>query len=80
MSNLLGEPTFAENLARRFHEVYESLAPLFDYRTRRATAVPWEDVPEANRRLMVATCEQIANDLREHCLRALRAAEKERGA
>ncbi len=49
----------AESLARRFHEVYERLAPSFDYRTRPASAVPWEDVPEANQRLMIATCAEI---------------------
>lgn len=46
----------AEELARAFHEVYESLAPAFGYETRNESAVPWEQVPENNRRLMVAVC------------------------
>ena len=44
-----------EAIARRFHEAYERLAPSFGYETRRESAVPWEEVPENNRRLMVAT-------------------------
>jgi len=59
-----GRPTErAEALAREFHERYERLAPEFDYKTREASAVPWEDVPEANRRLMVAVCEPLAAEL-----------------
>ena len=43
-----------EDVARLFHEAYERLAPSFGYETRKASAVPWEDVPEPNRSLMVA--------------------------
>jgi len=49
----------AENLARLFHETYERLAPEFGYRTREASAVPWDEVPETNRALMVATAEHV---------------------
>lgn len=48
-------PSWAEDIARRFHEEYERLAPSFGYETRRESAGPWEDVPEANRLLMTAT-------------------------
>jgi len=48
-----------ETLAREFHEAYERLAPEFGYETRRESAVPWEDVPEANRRLMEATVAHV---------------------
>ena len=44
MNDLLAEPTFAENLARRFHDTYEMYAPRFNYETRRESAVPWEEV------------------------------------
>lgn len=44
----------AEVIARRFHETYERLAPRFGYETRRESAVPWRQVPERNRKLMVA--------------------------
>src|SRR5690606_31714952 len=46
----------AEELARLFHETYERLAPEHGYQTRPESAKPWEQVPEQNRRLMVAVC------------------------
>lgn len=48
------QPRWAEDIARRFHETYERLAPDFGYETRSESAVPWEDVPERNRLLMQA--------------------------
>lgn len=42
-------------IAERFHVWYEHYAPQFGYETRRESAVPWEQVPENNRRLMAAT-------------------------
>lgn len=48
-----------ENLARTFHEVYERLAPSHGYETRKASAVPWEDVPEPNKSLMVAVAAEL---------------------
>lgn len=49
----------ADQLAQRFHETYERLAPSFGYETRRDSAVPWESVPEKNRKLMVAVCAEL---------------------
>ncbi len=49
----------AENLARFFHTTYEELAPQFNYSTRKASAVPWQDVPENNKQLMIAVAEQV---------------------
>jgi len=49
-------------VARRFHEVYEDLAPLHGYKTRRESAVPWEEVPVANRRLMVGTINRLVGE------------------
>lgn len=49
----------AEALARRFHETYERLAPSFGYETRKASAVPWAEVPENNKALMVAVCAEL---------------------
>lgn len=51
----------AEELARAFHEAYERRAPEFGYKTREHTAVPWEEVPEDNKRLMFAVAEEILN-------------------
>lgn len=45
----------AETLAQAFHETYERLAPQFEYETREASAKPWDEVPQQNRALMVAT-------------------------
>lgn len=52
----LGGP---EQLAQRFHETYERLAPHYGYETRKESAVPWDKVPEQNRQLMIAVCESI---------------------
>lgn len=49
----------AEELAKLFHETYERLAPQFQYKTRKASAVPWSEVPRANRKLMIATCDEV---------------------
>lgn len=54
----------AEDMARRFHETYERLAPLFNYTTRTESAVPWSQVPENNRALMTAVCAEIMGDFR----------------
>lgn len=51
--------TDAEDLAQRFHEAYERLAPDYGYRTREASAVPWKDVPAANQLLMIATAQAV---------------------
>jgi hypothetical protein len=48
-----------ERVARLFHEAYEELAPQFSYTTRKASAVPWADVPENNKRLMIATVRRL---------------------
>ena len=47
------------DVARLFHETYERLAPEFGYRTREASAVPWDEVPETNRALMIATVTEV---------------------
>jgi hypothetical protein len=49
----------AEELAKLFHDTYEELAPGFGYRTREASAVPWSDVPEPNKSLMIAVADKV---------------------
>jgi predicted RNase H-like nuclease (RuvC/YqgF family) len=49
------EPLSDEQLAQRFHEAYEALAPGYGYKTREASAKPWLEVPLNNRELMAAT-------------------------
>jgi len=53
------EPTDAERVAKAFHESYERQAPSVGYETRKDSAVPWENVPENNRQLMI----RVASDL-----------------
>lgn len=43
----------AETIAQCFHEEYERLAPHWSYETRKASAVPWAEVPENNKALMI---------------------------
>lgn len=61
----IGCPYTAEQMARTFHEVYERLAPEYGYKTREESAKPWDEVPEANRRLMIATCTEVLRILSE---------------
>jgi len=51
----------AESLAKAFHETYERLAPSYGYETRKESAKPWSEVPEKNKRLMIAVCSEILN-------------------
>jgi hypothetical protein len=51
----------AEALARRFHELYEELAPQFGYATREDTRA--FDPESANGRLMIAVCSRLAADV-----------------
>lgn len=48
-----------EDLAKFFHENYERLAPQFSYETRKASAVPWKQVPENNKNLMIAVAAEV---------------------
>jgi hypothetical protein len=52
-----------EELAQLFHETYERLAPEHGYETRTASAVPWSDVPAANKALMIAVAGHILTTL-----------------
>jgi len=51
--------TNEEQIAREFHQTYERLAPSYSYETREESAVPWEDVPAANKALMIAVCREL---------------------
>lgn len=58
-------PLSPENVARFFHETYEELAPYYNYETRKDSAVPWEDVPEKNKALMIAVAAQVIDEFFE---------------
>ena len=53
----------AEVLARRFHELYERIAPQFGYRTRKGTRVPWSELPDDNRELMLLVSGKIIEEI-----------------
>lgn len=55
-----------EKLAQQFHETYERLAPAFNYETRKASAKPWAEVPDTNKKLMVAVCAEILQSRAAH--------------
>jgi len=61
-NSLLIDGLDAETLARRFHDTYERLAPLYGYKTRKASRVDWDDVPHQNKKLMIATCQELINE------------------
>jgi len=52
----------AEQLARKFHDAYERLAPNFGYETRKETRE--FDPTAANGRLMIATCAELSGEQR----------------
>jgi uncharacterized protein YciW len=54
---------YAEFVARLFHTHYERLAPEHGYETRKDSAVAWDQLPESNRRLMIATAKAVLEDL-----------------
>lgn len=57
-----------EELARLFHETYESLAPEFKYKTRKRSSVPWDELPADNKALMVATAGRVLDELQRRGL------------
>lgn len=56
------DPEEAERWARRFHELYEELAPGFGYATREESRKPWEEVPQKNRELMIAVARGVVGE------------------
>jgi hypothetical protein len=54
-----------EELAKMFHETYERLAPAFGWKTKKGCNVSFEQLPERNKALMVATCQTILAALQE---------------
>jgi hypothetical protein len=65
-------PLTAERLAREFHAAYELLAPTFDYETKPESRTKWEQVPEQNRMLMVATAATVIGRLGLRASRPMR--------
>ena len=51
-----------EDMAKKFHETYERLAPEFGYATKKDSAVHWDYVPKENKNLMIAVCKELYCD------------------
>jgi hypothetical protein len=66
----------AELLAKRFHELYEAEAAYQGYETRRESAVPWVQVPELNRRIMIAVCATILDEMSDRIVEFVRGASR----
>ena len=49
----------AEYVAKAFHDAYEEFAPQFGYETRKESAVPWDEVSENYRNLMLAVVQRL---------------------
>lgn len=54
-----------DKLAELFHETYERLAPAFGWRTKKGCNVPFAQLPQRNKALMVATCQTVLTALRD---------------
>jgi hypothetical protein len=54
-----------EQLAELFHETYERLAPAFGWRTKKGCNVPFAQLPQRNKALMIATCQTVLSALQE---------------
>lgn len=62
-SEALMDPEKAERWAEQFHWFYERLAPLYGYKTREASAVPWDQVPITNRQLMIRVAWEVGSQI-----------------
>ena len=60
-----GAQMTAEQLASLFHSTYERLAPAFGWHTKKGCNVPFEQLPQCNRALMIATCQTVLNAFQE---------------
>lgn len=55
----------SEELAKFFHDEYDKLAPRYGWRTQISTQVTFDQLPDNNRALMVAVCEQVVEEFRQ---------------
>ena len=53
----------SEELAKRFHDVYEKFAVEYGWKTQEQCQVEFEDLPKENRDLMVAVVSEVCADL-----------------
>jgi hypothetical protein len=52
-------PWSPEETAKRFHDAYEALAPMFRYSTRLESRKEWSELDESMRALMIAVVRNV---------------------
>lgn len=52
----------SERIAKRFHEVYEELAPTMGWETQERSRKEWDELPLENKWLMVKVVEQLLEE------------------
>jgi hypothetical protein len=57
-------------VAAKFHETYERLAPSFGYQTRPETRTDWGDLPDGNKQLMMAVATEVLRYIGERAAEA----------
>lgn len=59
-----------EGIAKLFHDRYEYLAPNYGWKTQEQSAVPWDELPENQKDLMVHVVANLIDDprFRDFCL------------
>ena len=62
MSEPLRGDKDGEAIARRFHELYEELAPLYGWETQPKSRVEWADLPSEQRGLMLETVRRVMKE------------------
>jgi hypothetical protein len=62
-----------EAIARRFHEVYEKLAPLYEWETQVGSRVSWDALPATQKGLMIETVKIVLAEFNQSA--GLRSAE-----
>jgi len=70
MPNLTEPPPEVE-IARRFHEIYEEAAPRFGWETQAASRVPFHELPDKQRELMIYVAGKVLNEMKNHLRRSL---------
>lgn len=61
----MSEGERVERWARRLHEMYEETAELMAWRTQDVCRVPWDELPEPNKRTMLIVVQRFLSEL-EH--------------
>lgn len=52
-----------ECLARLFHDTYLELKPLYGWEVQPGTDVPFDELPDANRDLMIAVAQRVLENM-----------------